>query len=62
MAASDGGHTDVVNLLLQSGADVSATGQDQWTALHVAAVNGHLHTVLVLLASGADIESRTVHG
>ena len=62
IVAATEGHTEVVECLLQSGAEVSATGQYQYTALHCATIRDHLSTVSVLLASGADIESRNELG
>jgi ankyrin repeat protein len=48
------GHTDVVVVLLDHGADVDATGYFGATALHWAAFNGHADTVDRLLDRGAD--------
>ena len=56
------GFTETVQLLLQSGADVSAAGQDQHTAINFAAQEGHLLTVRELLASGANKEIRDGDG
>ena len=55
------GQAEVVQCLLQCGADVLAKGQHQSTALHCAAPRGHLPTVSVLLDNRADIESRDVN-
>ena len=48
------GHTEVVALLLQHGADIDARSQDGGTALHAAAFLGRAETVKLLLDKGAD--------
>lgn len=48
------GHTKVVALLLEHGADVNAKGRDGSTALHTAAFFGRPETVKFLLEKGAD--------
>ena len=48
------GHTKVVALLLENGADVNARSQDGGTALHAAAFLGRVETVKLLLDKGAD--------
>jgi len=45
------GHLDVVQLLLQSGAAVSAVDKAKYTALHWAAGKGHDKVVLVRILS-----------
>ena len=44
----------IVELLLQSGADVGQRGVNDWTPLHYAVVERNLAAVKLLLASGAD--------
>ena len=56
------GQTEAVELLIQAGADVSATGEYQRTALHAAVQGGQPSTVSVLLDHGADIESKDEDG
>ena len=56
------GHTEVVEYLLRHGADVSATGEEQATALHCAAQEGHPSTVSVLLEKGANPERTDANG
>ena len=48
------GHTKVVALLLEHGADVNARSRDGGTALHAAAFLGRAETVKLLLEKGAD--------
>ena len=52
------GHTKVVALLLENGADVNAKSRDGGTALHAAAFLGRVETVKLLLEKGADITLR----
>ena len=55
MFAARRGHTDVVALLLDRGADVHY--EDDW-ALSIAAQNGHLHTATLLIQRGATAQNR----
>ncbi|NWV28741.1 PP16A phosphatase, partial [Origma solitaria] len=45
----------VVQLLLDSGADVNARDTELWTPLHAAATCGHLGLVRLLIQRGADL-------
>ncbi|MCE2413199.1 CotH kinase family protein [Candidatus Poribacteria bacterium] len=56
------GHTEVVALLLQHGADIDARSQDGGTALHAAAFLGRAETVKLLLDKGADTTLRSNMG
>ncbi len=56
------GHAAIIALLLQSGADVNASGPDGWTPLHAAARMGHFEIVRELLERGADAERLTANG
>lgn len=48
------GHTDMVEMLLEMGADVSQRNRDQGTALHSAAFVGRAEEAALLLNAGAD--------
>ena len=48
------GHTKVVALLLEHGADINGRSRDDGTALHAAAFLGRIETVKFLLEKGAD--------
>ena len=52
------GHTEIVALLLEHGADVNARSKDGGTALHAAAFLGRAETVKLLLDRGADTTLR----
>ncbi|KZP13299.1 ankyrin, partial [Athelia psychrophila] len=56
-AACNGGHLEIVQLLLTHGVDIDAGGYSG-TALQEAASEGHLEIVQLLLAHGADVEVR----
>ncbi|KDQ07892.1 hypothetical protein BOTBODRAFT_119463, partial [Botryobasidium botryosum FD-172 SS1] len=54
---------EIVNILLQAGADVNLQDDDnQCTALHEASKRGLVATVRLLLASGADPDIRDCDG
>ena len=57
-AAAEKGHTNIVQTLLNAGADVNyvAEGQEH-TALTAAASQGHLNPLEKLLAAGADVDA-----
>ena len=54
MAASYGGHKDIVSLLLDQKADVNAADEENTTALMCAAFRGHGEIVKLLLDKGGD--------
>ena len=60
--ASRYGHTAVVRLLIQNGANVNAKTFDDWTALHWASKYGHIETVKLLAANGANVNAKNNRG
>lgn len=56
--AAQEGHFGVVELLLDKGVPVGATGGNDNTPLHVAARDGHVATVELLLRRGAALDAR----
>lgn len=57
-AAAAGRQAELVDLLLDQGADVGAMQTGGWTALHAAAQNGDLPMVQSLIAHGAQVQTR----
>ncbi len=57
-AAAAGTKLELVELLLDHGADVNARQQGGWTALHSAAQTGNREMAEILLAHGADVRAR----
>lgn len=53
MLAASQGHTELVQVLIDAGADVNARDFTGWTALHGAAYKGSSKVVLLLLEHGA---------
>ena len=57
--AAEGGHREIVDLLIAKGADINATAGwgdgVGWTPLHMAAEEGHKKVVELLILKGADI-------
>ena len=56
------GHTKIIALLLEAGAEVNAKNRDGGTALHNAAFLGQYEAAKLLLESGADINIRNGDG
>ena len=52
--ASQGGHSEIVQMLLKGGADPNIQMEAGWTALMVASENGHSEVVPILLKGNAD--------
>ncbi|KAH9225077.1 hypothetical protein K456DRAFT_1812498, partial [Colletotrichum gloeosporioides 23] len=52
-AASEEGHDNIVQMLLDKGADVNAHGGDYGNALQAASSGGHNNLVQILLDKGA---------
>jgi ankyrin repeat protein len=55
MAASEYGHTEIVKLLLEAGADVNARHWDDATALDFALEKGHTEIITLLKEAGAGM-------
>ena len=56
------GHTEIVAILLEHGADVNVKSRDGATALHTSAFLGRVETVKLLLENGADTTLRNNMG
>ncbi len=55
-AGSHGGNHDIVELLLEKGANVNAQGGQYGDALQAASEGGHNNIVELLLENGANVE------
>jgi hypothetical protein len=62
MTAAAYGQDDLLDDLLDRGADVHATNATGGTALHHAAAAGNLHAIDRLVAAGADLDARNDAG
>jgi len=51
-----------VKKMLGEGRDINATGEFDYTALHMAARNGHIEMAQLLVTQGADIDARNKSG
>ena len=56
------GHKEVVELLIDKGADVNAKGKYGRTPLHWAAHQGHWEIAELLIAKGADVNPKLNDG
>lgn len=61
-AAADRGHTQVVALLVDKGADLHGQTNEGITPLHLAARGGHSGTAKLLISLGADANAATSNG
>jgi ankyrin repeat protein len=62
MLATKNGHTDIVQSLLNNGANVNAIDNKGRTALILASENGAAGIVQILLEKGADINAQNFYG
>jgi ankyrin repeat protein len=60
--AAERGHVEILQLLIEAGADVERESRDGWTALTRADAEGQAECVEILLRAGADPTTRTRHG
>ncbi len=60
--AASKGDSEVVEALLDSGADINARDEQNQTALHQAASKGHTPVVKLLLKRGADVNAKNLFG
>lgn len=61
-SAAAAGHTKIVIILLENGADPNVREQGGYTPLHAAAQNGDLDMISVLLNHGADLKIASQDG
>lgn len=54
--ASQNGHRDVIDLLIENGANVNIGTSDGRTPLHIASQQGHVDIVDMLLIRGVDVD------
>ena len=57
-AAASAGHTDILSLLIDHGADVERQDEEGYTGLHLTSQKGKLEAQQFLLDCGADINAR----
>jgi uncharacterized protein len=50
---------EVLEILLDAGADVNQRGINDWTPLHHAAARDDVRAIEILVARGADLDART---
>ena len=62
IAASSEGHLEIVKLLIDSKADISAKDKDETSSLMAAAAKGHTDIVEALLKAGANVNDQNVDG
>ncbi|KAG2180895.1 hypothetical protein INT43_008475 [Umbelopsis isabellina] len=60
--ASDGGHLDVIKLLVEKGADVNALTNDHETPLHYACLSERADAAKYLIDHGCDVSIKDEEG
>jgi ankyrin repeat protein len=62
LEAAEKGRTSAVRLMLDGGADVNATDDDGWNALHFAAADGTVELIELLIAKGLKADTPAKDG
>ncbi|CDW84156.1 protein kinase domain containing protein [Stylonychia lemnae] len=61
VAASEG-HTHIVDILIQQGANIECKTKSNRTPLHIACIRGNLGVVQILVLAGSDTNAKDVDG
>ncbi|KAJ4303921.1 hypothetical protein N0V88_001521 [Collariella sp. IMI 366227] len=56
MNGQEGGHVEVVKLLVKKGANIKVANNAGWTPVNAVDDKGHLEVVKFLVENGADIK------
>ena len=62
IGSASAGHSNIVSILLDKGADTSITDTDGFAALHVSSQHGRTEVVEILVEAGAHLEAKTLLG
>lgn len=62
MLAAQEGRSEIVRILLESGANVKMSAEQGFTCLHIAAEQGHFQVVVDLVNFGAEVDARNHNG
>jgi ankyrin repeat protein len=60
--AASRGHDDVIDVLLDHGADVNVSADGSWKPIHLACDTGHKSTTLKLILAGAELNAKLLTG
>ena len=60
--AAQEGRNDIIEMLLEHGADINAYDSNNWTALHFAAAENFVNTMELLLVKGAMVDAKDKTG
>jgi ankyrin repeat protein len=60
--AASRGHDDVIDVLLDHGADVNASADGSWKPIHLACDTGHKSTTHKLILAGAELNAKLLTG
>jgi ankyrin repeat protein len=58
--AAEGGHTEVINFLIDRGANIEQTNDDEETALHIAISRNKVDAAKVLISNNANLEAENI--
>lgn len=61
MFAAGSGHSQIVMVLLDRGANMSVVDEEGRAALHRSAFSGHVDATKLLVKAGSDLEANILH-